>query len=93
MNTHSNQSDGLPLDAFPPISLDKFLELSGLSPATAWRYRRRGWLATVVIAGRHYVTRQSIAEFNERAERGEFVGEVQNPWANRVVNRAKARNR
>jgi hypothetical protein len=86
MNTNSNQNEGVPLNAFPPISLDKFLELSGLSPATAWRYRRRGWLATVVIAGRHYITREEIAQFNERAGRGEFAGTIQNPSTSRSVN-------
>jgi hypothetical protein len=79
LNTNCNQNEGIPLNAFPPISLDKFLELSGLSPATAWRYRRRGWLTTIVISGRHYITRESIAQFNERAARGEFQGKIQNP--------------
>jgi hypothetical protein len=85
MNTNSNQNEGVPLNAFPPISLDKFLELSGLSPTTAWRYRRRGWLKTVVIAGRHYISRESIAQFNERAARGEFAGAIQNPSISRSV--------
>jgi len=83
MDTNFSQNDCLPLSAFPPISLDKFLELSGLSPATAWRYRRRGWLTTIVISGRHYITRQSIAHFVERASRGEFAGTIQNPSSNR----------
>ena len=86
MNTNSNQNEGVPLNAFPPISLDKFLELSGLSPTTAWRYRRRGWLKTVVIAGRHYVTREAIADFNDRAKRGEFAGTITNPSAAHLAN-------
>src|SRR5260370_5290050 len=71
----------IPLNAFPPISMDLFLQQSGFSPATAWRYRRKGWLRTVTICGRHYLTRQAIAEFNERATRGEFGGRIQNPTA------------
>ena len=61
------------------MSLDRFMELSGFSPATCWRYRRRGWLRTVTIAGRHYVPRKEIAEFNRRAADGEFAGKVANP--------------
>ncbi len=63
----------LPLETLPPLALDLFIQQSGLSPATCWRYRRRGWLKTVVIAGRIYVPRAAIADFNARAERGEFV--------------------
>lgn len=79
MNSEIHSNAAVPLNAFPPISLDLFLQQSGLSPATAWRYRKRGWLATVVIAGRHYVTREAIALFNDRAGRGEFAGTIRNP--------------
>ena len=67
------------LASLPPMSLDLFMEMSGLSSATCWRYRRRGWLRTVTIAGRHYITREEIAEFNNRAMSGEFAGKVSNP--------------
>lgn len=69
----------VPLNAHPPLSLDRFMEQSGLSPATCWRYRKRGWLTTIVIAGRHYLTREGIALFNARAMAGEFAGTTQNP--------------
>jgi len=75
------QNEVIPLDAYPPISLDLFIRQSGLSPATCWRYRKKGWLRTIIIAGRHYVTRQAIVEFNERAARGEFAGTLANPYA------------
>jgi hypothetical protein len=81
MSTESYQKNGVPLEALPPISLDLFLQQSGFSPTTAWRYRKKGWLRTIVIAGRHYVTREAIAEFNGRAGRGEFTGTIQNPSA------------
>jgi hypothetical protein len=84
MNTELSQNTTVPLEALPPISLDLFLQQSGFSPATAWRYRKRGWLKTIVIAGRHYVTRDAIAEFNERAAHGEFQGKIQNPSAARL---------
>lgn len=55
------------------------MEQSGLSPATCWRYRKRGWLKTITIAGRHYITRAAIADFNRRATAGEFAGKISNP--------------
>src|ERR1051326_1332216 len=61
------------LDASPPIALDKFMAESGLSPVTIWRYRRAGWLRTLNINGRHYLTRAEILRFNARAAKGEFA--------------------
>jgi hypothetical protein len=86
MNTHpiAIGYDPIPLAAHPPLALDQFIRQSGLSPATCWRYRKKGWLQTVVIAGRHYVTREAIARFNERAAAGEFSGTISNPSAARV---------
>jgi len=86
MNAQLQQTNRVPLEALPPISLDLFLQQSGFSPATAWRYRKRGWLKTITIAGRHYLTREAIAEFNDRAARGEFAGTTQNPSATRLHN-------
>lgn len=79
-NTPTPGAEGLPLSAHPPISLDQFLRESGLSPATGWRYRQKGWLKTITISGRHYVSREAIAEFNTRAAAGEFAGKVANPY-------------
>lgn len=74
MNTPSisQTAEEIPLNALPPLSLDKFLHDTGISPVTAWRYRQRGWLRTVNICGRHYVPREAIVEFNSRAAKGEF---------------------
>jgi hypothetical protein len=80
----SIQKSDIPLTGHPPLALDLYIRQSGLSPATCWRYRKRGWLKTIVIAGRHYVTREAIAEFNERAARGEFAGKVQNPHLHKL---------
>jgi len=82
-NNSAQSIEALPLNSHPPLSLDLFMRQSGFSPATCWRYRKRGWLKTVVIANRHYVTRQAIAEFNDRAARGEFAGIIPNPSAAR----------
>lgn len=63
------------LMSMPPMSLDKFMEDSGLSAVTLWRYRKKGWLKTINICGRQYVSRIAIAKFNARAEQGEFAKE------------------
>lgn len=76
-------NDSLPMSAHPPQALDLFMRQSGLSAASCWRYRKRGWLVTIVISGRHYVTREEIARFNARAKAGEFAGLIPNPSAAR----------
>ena len=75
----SKEESAIPLNAQPPLALDKYLYESGLSPVTAWRYRRKGWLKTINICGRHYITREAIADFNRRAEAGEFAKTPRNP--------------
>ena len=76
MNDHA---DIPPIDSEPPLALDKFIEQSGLSGVTVWRYRRAGWLNTLNICGRHYLTRAEIARFNARAATGEFAREPARP--------------
>jgi hypothetical protein len=65
-----------PPDPEPMMSLDKFMEQSGLSATTVWRWRKAGMLNTVNIYGRQYVLRSEIARFNERAAAGEFARRV-----------------
>ena len=67
------------IDSEPPIALDKFIEQSGCSAVTVWRYRRAGWLNTLNICGRHYLTRSEIARFNARAAAGEFAKRPSQP--------------
>ena len=55
------------------ISLSAWLRQVGVTACTAWRWRRKGWLQTVNIAGRVYLTAQAIQDFTERAQRGEFA--------------------
>lgn len=76
MNDHANIPT---IDSEPPLALDKFLEQSGLSAVTVWRYRRAGWLNTLNICGRHYLTRAEIARFNSRAAAGEFARDLGRP--------------
>jgi hypothetical protein len=47
--------------------------MAGISDVTTWRWRRRGWLATVNITGKQYVTDRSLGDFLRRAEAGEFA--------------------
>ena len=61
------------LDAEPIMSLDKFIEQTGLSAVTLWRYRKHGFLKTVNICGRHYILRAEVAHFNQSAAAGEFA--------------------
>jgi hypothetical protein len=48
------------------------LEQVGVTTCTAWRWRRKGWLKTINIAGRQYLTQEAIDEFRRRAIAGEF---------------------
>jgi len=43
-----------------------------VTTCTAWCWRKRGWLKTVIIAGRQYLTQEAIDEFHRRASAGEF---------------------
>jgi hypothetical protein len=54
------------------ISLSKWLAQVGVTTCTAWRWRKKGWLKTINIAGRQYLTQEAIGEFQRRATAGEF---------------------
>lgn len=55
-----------------PIPLLYWGRQRNLSPTTLWRYRKNGWLVTINIAGRPYLTPTAIQDFEERAVAGEF---------------------
>jgi hypothetical protein len=55
------------------LALSKFGREAGVDSVTLWRWRKRGWLETVNIAGRRYVTSDGLAEFQRRAAAGEFA--------------------
>ena len=84
-NEAATEATGIPLNAHPPLALDKYLHESGISPVTAWRMRRKGWLKTINICGRHYVSREAIADFNRRAQAGEFSKAPRNPGLKETV--------
>lgn len=67
------------------ISLNKWLVEVGVRPITAWRWRKRGWLKTVNIAGRQYLTQEAIDEFHCRAVAGEFAQEHKVPARKEVT--------
>ena len=75
MNTTSHFT----IEGRPILSLHKFCEQAGISDVTAWRWRRCGWLTTVNIAGRPYLTDKALADFMRRAEAGEFAKEPKVP--------------
>ena len=63
----------LEADSIPPIQpLSSFCRKSEIGKITAWRHRKRGWLITVNIGGRPYITGQAVKDYISRAEAGEF---------------------
>jgi predicted site-specific integrase-resolvase len=68
MQNHTNGNFLPPPAAI--ISLSKWVEQVGVTAITAWRWRKKGWLKTINIAGRQYLTRESLDEFYRRANEG-----------------------
>ena len=70
------QGDEIGKEEIPTIqSLDKFMTAAGRSRTTGFRWRQLGYLKSVTICGRPYVTRDAINEFLERAAAGELSGD------------------
>ncbi len=69
------------------VSYEKWLTEIDKTPATGWRWRQRGWIATVNIAGRLYISRAVIAEFERRAAAGEFSKVHETPNRKRTSER------
>ena len=59
------------------VAFEKFLAELGRSRTTGWRWRKLGWLETLEIAGRHYITAQAVEKFIARAATGEFSKKIQ----------------
>jgi len=55
------------------IAINKWVREIGITPMTAWRYRKRGWLETINVAGRVFVTQEAATRFALRAAAGEFA--------------------
>ena len=56
-------------------SLSVYRRQLGVSKTTLWRYRRNGWLKTINVLGKLYVTRESIAQFEAMLCSGELAKE------------------
>jgi hypothetical protein len=65
------------------VALNTWLASLGVTPITGWRWRRNGWIPIVNICGRVYVSRETIADFERRAQAGEFAKEHKAPSRNR----------
>jgi hypothetical protein len=55
------------------VAFDHWLSAIPVTSTTGWRWRKRGWIKTVNICGRIYISRQEISRFEERAAAGEFA--------------------
>src|SRR6266576_2906470 len=72
-NSSTNAQKTVPPEYVPPMSLHRFCEITGLSKVSAWRYEKRGWLRTHLIANRRYILAADVAEFNRRFASDEFA--------------------
>ena len=77
-NSSTNARKTVPPEYVPPMSLHRFCEITGVSKVSAWRYEKRGWLRTHLIANRRYILAADVAEFNRRFASDEFAGTVSN---------------
>src|SRR6516225_5240946 len=76
LNSSATSQRTVPPEYIPPMSLHRFCEITGLSRVSAWRFEKRGWLRTHLIANRRYILAEDVAEFNRRLAAGEFAGKV-----------------
>jgi hypothetical protein len=54
------------------LAFDRWLKDIDRTPATGWRWRKLGWIKTINVCGRLYVSRDEINRFETRAAAGEF---------------------
>src|SRR5439155_16820288 len=88
-NSSANPQKTVPAEYVPPMSLHRFCQITGLSKASAWRYEKRGWLRTHLIANRRYILAADVAEFNRRLGSDEFAGNASNLFP-RTLDQIKA---
>jgi hypothetical protein len=89
---YSSSAQTVPPEYVPPMSLHRFCEITGLSKVSAWRYEKREWLRTHLIANRRYILAADVAEFNRRLASDEFAGSTPNLFIARSMQRGKKRN-
>jgi hypothetical protein len=75
----AQESESESKDTADLIALKVWGRVLGVKPTTIWRWRKRGWIQTVNISGRQYISRQSRAAFEARAASGEFAKEHKFP--------------
>src|SRR5207253_10718909 len=75
-NSSANAQKIVPPQFIPPMSLHRFCAITGLSKVSAWRYEKRGWLRSHLIANRRYILAADVVEFNRRLASDEFAGNV-----------------
>jgi hypothetical protein len=68
------------------IPLDRWTRELGKTPATIWRWRRRGLIVVQNLAGRLYISREGIARFEGRVAAGEFAKVHKTPARKEEVN-------
>ena len=81
MNSQNSPAEAqktVPAEYIPRMSLHRFCEITGLSKVSAWRYEKRGWMRTHLIANRRYILAADVAEFNRRVASDEFAGSASN---------------
>lgn len=71
------------------VSFEQWRTEIGISPCSAWRFRKRGAIKTVTLYSRLYVSRAAIAEFERRATAGEFAGTRKSPKASKSKTETK----
>lgn len=71
----------------------RYLESLEVSAATGWRWRENGWIETVSIANRLYVTRAAIRRFEQRAAAGDFLRRRAVPRNRHVPNTPPSRGK
>jgi len=89
---YSSNAQTVPPEYVPPMSLHRFCEITGLSKVSAWRYEKRGWLRTHLIANRRYILAADVAEFNRRLASDEFAGSSPTLSVAGSMTRRKKRN-
>ena len=55
------------------VALSAYRKQLGRSKATLWRWRKHGWLETVNVLGKLYLTREVIAAFETKVLSGELA--------------------
>ena len=53
--------------------LSRFALEVGKTTCTLWRWRKQGWLETINVAGKIYVSDAAVERFKTRASAGEFA--------------------